>query len=129
MDASQFKPWQEKLQSSLVSTTKTVNRITSEDLSFQRTVHPSVDEQLDNSTARLLRLSNKLIASASKPGTQKPRPLDDVDDIDIQWRSVVDVLDSLLEKVDTTLDEYTGLVKRKTAPTVEAVSRNPSLHK
>src|SRR6187551_1814455 len=101
MDASQFKPWQEKLQSSLVSTTKTVNRITSEDLSFQRTVHPSVDEQLDNSTARLLRLSNKLIASASKPGAQKPRPLDDVDDIDIQWRGVVDVLDSLLEKVDT----------------------------
>ena len=127
MDVSQFKSWQKKLQSALVSTTKTVNRITSEDLSFQRTIDPAVDEQLDDSTARLLRLSNQLLASATKPGAQNPRPLEDADDIDIQWRGIVDVIDSLLEKADTSLDEYTGLVKRKTAPTPDVVRASPDV--
>ena len=119
-----FKSWQERLQAALISATRTTNRIANEDLSFQRTIDPSVADQLDKSTSRLLGLSNQLLASATslKPGAKKPRPLEDVDDVDIQWRGVVDVLDSLLEKADTSLDEYTGLAKRKTAPTPEAVS-------
>jgi exosome complex exonuclease RRP6 len=38
--------------------------------------------------------------------------LPDTDAVDASWSSVVDVIDSLLEKADISLDEYTGAVKR-----------------
>ena len=124
MDASQdFKSLQEKIQGALVGTTKSANRIANEDLSFQRTANPSVGDRLDDQTERLLSLASGLLQSAGKATDQSaPSSFDDAEDVDIQWRGIVDVIDSLLEKADTCLDEYTGLVKRKVAPVADAVS-------
>ncbi|KAJ9148602.1 Exosome complex exonuclease rrp6 [Pleurostoma richardsiae] len=129
MDPSKdFKSLQEKVQKALVSTTKSANRIANEDLSFQRTVNPDVAERLDEQTSRLLKLSGDLLESAAKATDQNaPSSFDDPEDVDIQWRAVVDVIDSLLERADTCLDEYTGLVKRKDAPT--SADANPKRHK
>jgi exosome complex exonuclease RRP6 len=122
MDSSQdFKSMQDKIQAALVKTTRLSNQVAAEDLSFQRSSNPAADEQLDETSERLLALSTSLLKSATK-GTQiKPAILEDADDVDAQWSRVVDVIDTLLEKADTCLDEYTGLVKRKTAPTEEIV--------
>ena len=119
MEPSQdFKTLQDELQKSLVSTVKTVNRITAEDLSFQRTVNPDVAEQLDDKSTRFLDLSSRLLKSAAEAcGIKAPSTLEDVEDIDVNWRGVVDVVDTALEKADTALDEYTGLIKRKEPPT------------
>ncbi|KAK3400531.1 ribonuclease H-like domain-containing protein [Sordaria brevicollis] len=118
MDGSlDFKTFRESLQAALVATTRTANSIASEDLQFQRTVNPSVGSQLDNSSGRLLSLANGLLKSSANLTGQKVSALEDADDVDIQWRNIVDVIDSLLEKADTCLDEYTGLIKRKDAPT------------
>lgn len=115
MDPSQdFKSLQDKIQASLVSTTKAVQRIANEDLGFQRTVNPSTGSRLEEQSTRLLSLSADLLKSAAKATGQKPAgDLEDAEDVDIQWRGIVDVIDGLLEKADTCLDEYTGLVKRK----------------
>lgn len=121
-----FKTLQEGVQKSLVSTVKTVNRIAAEDLGFQRTVNPDVAEQLDDKSARFLELSTRLLKSAAKACGVKAPTLEDAEDVDMHWRAVVDVVDSVLEKADTALDEYTGLVKRKEPPTAESVS-SPSL--
>lgn len=125
MDASQdFKSLQEKIQGALVGTTKSANRIANEDLSFQRTANPSVGDRLDDQTERLLSLASGLLQSAGKATDQSaPSSFDDAEDVDIQWRGIVDVIDSLLEKADTCLDEYTGLVKRKVAPVADAGSK------
>ncbi|KAH8903231.1 hypothetical protein BR93DRAFT_931255 [Coniochaeta sp. PMI_546] len=121
MDASQdFKSLQDKIQGALVATTRSANGLASEDLSFLRTVDPSVASKLDDNTARLIRLSEELLKSAGKFVGQQAPSIEDADDIDISWRGVVDVIDTLLEKADTCLDEYTGLIKRKDAPTPEA---------
>lgn len=117
-----FKTLQEGVQKALVSTVKTVNRIAAEDLAFQRTVNPDVAEQLDDKSARLLELSTRLLQSAAKVVKLKAPRLEDAEDVDMNWRGVVDVLDTVLEKADTALDEYTGLVKRKEPPT-ESVCR------
>ncbi|EGO55710.1 hypothetical protein NEUTE1DRAFT_86290 [Neurospora tetrasperma FGSC 2508] len=118
MDGSlDFKALRESLQAALVATTRTANSIASEDLQFQRTVNPTVGGQLDNSSGRLLSLANGLLKSTANLTGQKVGALEDADDVDIQWRNIVDVIDSLLEKADTCLDEYTGLIKRKDAPT------------
>lgn len=115
MDPSEdFKSLQEKIQASLVSTTKAVQRIASEDLGFQRTVNPSTGDRLEEQSTRLLSLSSDLLKSAALATSQKNvGELEDAEDVDIQWRGIVDVIDGLLEKADICLDEYTGLVKRK----------------
>lgn len=122
MDASQdFKALRDAVQAALVTVTRSVNGIANEDLQFQRTVHPSVAIRLDQNTEHLLQLASGVLKSAAKLTAQRETPLEDVDDVEIQWRGIVDVVDSLLEKSDTCLDEYTGLIKRKDAPTPETV--------
>ena len=111
-----FKSVQERIQAALVKATRTANQIASEDLGFQRTLDRSIGEQLDGASSRLLHLSNVLLETTGKPRGLTAPSLDDVDDIDLRWRSIVDIVDSLLEKADTSLDEYTGLLKRKDAP-------------
>jgi exosome complex exonuclease RRP6 len=123
MDASQdFKSLQEKIQSSLVATTRSANGLANEDLAFQRTANPTAGARLDATNDRLLRLAGDLLKSAGKFAGQAAPTFEDADDVDIGWRGVVDVVDSLLEKADTCLDEYTGLIKRKNVPTAESVS-------
>ncbi|KAK0649402.1 ribonuclease H-like domain-containing protein [Cercophora newfieldiana] len=120
MDPSQqFKALQESVQTALVAATRTVNGLANEDLQFQRTAHPSVGNHLDEKTQRILDLANSLLKSAGEVTGQKVSALEDADDIDIQWRGIVDSIDGLLEKADTSLDDYTGLIKRKDAPTPE----------
>ena len=61
----------------------------------------------------MLALSSALLKSATSIADLRAPTLEDVDDVDNNWRGVVDVIDSLLEKTDTCLDEYTGVRKRK----------------
>ncbi|KAL6697746.1 ribonuclease H-like domain-containing protein [Trichoderma pleuroticola] len=114
MESSQdFNSLQEEIQKSLISTIKSANRIASHDLSFQRTVNPDVAEQLDDKTSRILDLSTRLLNSAARACGLKPPKLEDPEDVDMNWRKVVDVVDSVLEKADRAIDEYTGLVKQR----------------
>ncbi|KAF4500307.1 Exosome complex exonuclease rrp6 [Fusarium agapanthi] len=130
MEQSQdFKSLQESIQKSLISTIKTVNRIAAEDLSFQRTVHPSVGQLLEDRTSRILELSTQLLLTAGKACGVKAPKLVDVEDIEMNWRGVVDVVDSSLEKADTALDEYTGLVKRKEPPLPDPSKKPKSTNK
>lgn len=125
MDASSsqdFKSLQEKIQAALVKVTRTSNQIAAEDLNFQRRSNPTAAEQLDESSERLLSLSTSLLESATKGAAAKAPKLEDADDVEAHWSRVVDVIDTLLEKADTCLDEYTGLVKRKAAPAEDNVS-------
>ncbi|KAI0189502.1 ribonuclease H-like domain-containing protein [Xylaria flabelliformis] len=117
MESSQdFKSLQETIQNALVSTTRLANQVAAEDLGFQRTSNPAVAEELDDIASHLLTLTSSLLQSATR-GTDVAGPsLEDADDVDVHWSRIVDVLDNLLEKADTCLDEYTGAIKRKAAP-------------
>lgn len=112
---------QEQVQAALVSTTRSAGQISSEDLSFQRSLNPDVGEALDEASGRLLALSTSLLKSAASISELRAPALEDADDVENNWRSVVDVIDSLLEKTDTCLDEYTGMIKRKDQPTPDQV--------
>lgn len=122
MESSQdFQALRDAIQPALVTVTRSANSLANEDLPFQRTVHASVDRELDDATSRMLRIASDLLKSAGKVTGQKTHALEDADDVDIRWRSIVDVIDTLLEKADTCLDEYTGLIKRKDAPAADPV--------
>ncbi|KAB8292957.1 hypothetical protein EYC80_007321 [Monilinia laxa] len=112
-DTQDFKSLQDEVQAALVSTIKTAGQISSEDLGFHRSLNPEVGNALDQQNARLIALANELLKSAGSVSGLKVPTLEDVDDVDNNWRNVVDVVDSLLEKTDTCLDEYTGIIKKE----------------
>ncbi|WYZ34140.1 hypothetical protein EsH8_I_000416 [Colletotrichum jinshuiense] len=114
-----FKSLQDKVQSALLTTVRSVNRVSAEDLPFQRAVNPNVGEDLDAKTTRILELSTTLLKSAADVCGLGAPELEDADDIDMRWRSIVDIVDSILEKADTSIDEYTGALKRKDAPSAD----------
>ncbi|KAF7943410.1 hypothetical protein EAE96_011336 [Botrytis aclada] len=123
-DTQDFKSLQDEVQAALVTTVKTAGYIASEDLGFHRSLNPEVGSALDEQNARLLALANQLLKSAaSVSGVQVPI-LEDADDVDNNWRGVVDVVDSLLEKTDTCLDEYTGIIKRKQVEETSATMKS-----
>lgn len=120
MDQAQdFKSMQDLIQASLIATTRTAGQISSEDLGFQRSLNPAVGTLLDEQGSRLLTLARDLLKSATSISELRAPSLDDVDDVDNNWRGIVDVVDSLLEKADTSLDEYTGVIKRRDSPNPE----------
>lgn len=123
-----FKSLQDNVQAALVATVKSVNRVSAQDLPFLRAVDPSVGEDLDAKTTRILELSTTLLKSAADVCGLNAPDLEDTDDIDMRWRSIVDIVDSVLEKADTSIDEYTGALKRKDAPAADAVSAPPLSH-
>lgn len=109
-----FKALQESISEALVSTTRSATRISNADVPFQRSLNPAAGTALDSQNARLLHLAQRLIDNAAAGSDAVGPKLSGVDAIDDQktWRDIVDVIDSLLEKADISLDEYTGVVKR-----------------
>ncbi|MCJ1244591.1 exosome nuclease subunit [Trapelia coarctata] len=123
-----FKSLQDSITANLVNTTRTAGQIASEDLAFHRSSDPSVTPLLNKENARLLALARSLLTSATS-GTEITAPgLPDADAVDDNWQGIVDVVDNLLEKTDSCLDEYTGVIKRlspsqRSTPTPVAARR------
>ncbi|CAG5148858.1 uncharacterized protein ALTATR162_LOCUS2257 [Alternaria atra] len=119
-----FKTLQTEISAALKSTTKSASLIGAADISFQRSLNPDAGTQLDAQNARLLHLAQRLLENAAASSDAVGPKLPDVEAIDANWRGVVDVIDSLLEKADTSLDEYTGVVKRL-SPATEQTTAKP----
>ncbi|KZF21908.1 hypothetical protein L228DRAFT_269356 [Xylona heveae TC161] len=113
MDPAQnFRSLQEQVSSALVATTRTTGQIAAEDLPFQRSLDANIASSLDEQKSRFLKLAEKLVNFAASGSEIDAPQLEDADALENNWRGVVDVIDSLLERADTCLDEYTGVIKR-----------------
>ncbi|KAI9052492.1 hypothetical protein LZ554_003836 [Drepanopeziza brunnea f. sp. 'monogermtubi'] len=124
-----FKSLQDQVQAALISTTRTTGQISAEDLGFHRSFNPEVGTALDEQSERVLALASALLKSATSISDLHAPRLEDADDVETNWRNVVDVVDSLLEKSDTCLDEYTGVIKRKDSTNAEPSTQIPSRFK
>jgi exosome complex exonuclease RRP6 len=107
-----FKDIRDSISGALVSTTRSASHLSNEDLGFHRSIDRSVATTLDRQNGRLLRLAQGLLANAAAASDVVGPALTDRDSVESDWKGIVDVIDSLLEKVDTSLDEFTGAVKR-----------------
>ncbi|KAL1620213.1 exosome nuclease subunit [Neofusicoccum ribis] len=110
----EFQAFQKTVQDALVHTTRSATTLCAEDLGFHRSLDPKLGAALDRENARLLSLAERLLGSAVAGSEVVGPKLADHDAVDANWRAVVDVVDSLLERADTSLDEFTGIVKRLT---------------
>lgn len=108
-----FKSFQDLVQSSLIDVTRTATQVSNQDLSFHRSSSEKLSRALERQNAHLLRLTNSLLKAATKDTSIKPPAVQDQDDIEDNWRGIVDVVDDLLEKADSALDEYSGVIKRQ----------------
>ena len=133
MDSSAaFKSLQDRISSSLVDTTRTAGQLAAEDLSFHRSLSASIASSLDQQNRRLLDIAGKLTKAAVLNSEVTAPQLNNVDTVEENWQGFVDVIDSLLEKADACLDEYTGVVKRlsparqEQAPASTARSARPT---
>jgi exosome complex exonuclease RRP6 len=124
-----FKPFQDRVTSSLLDVTRTAGQISAEDLSFHRSSNVSLSRSIDAQNSRLLQLTQKLLKAATSTGSNiSPPRIQDVEEVDDNWRGLVDVVDDLLERADACLDEYTGVIKRL-SPAAQDGAMTPSAPK
>ncbi|KAK0260402.1 hypothetical protein B0A54_01853 [Friedmanniomyces endolithicus] len=103
--------------SALLAATRTASHLANSDLPFHRSLDAELSSALDVQNARLFALAERLLGTASRSAAETgvrshaPR-LRNIDGVEGNWRAVVDVVDSLLERADTALDEFTGAVRR-----------------
>lgn len=109
-----FKSVQDEASKSLVNVTRTAGQLAGEDLGFFRASNPVGAKQLEIQNARLLGLAKRLVQSATTGTAVPPPSLKDAEALDDNWQGIVEVIDSLLEKADIALDEYTGVIKKVT---------------
>lgn len=109
-----FKEFNDELQKSLVAATRAVNQLCAEDLGFHKSLDPNVGKALDKQNARFVKLAERLVRSAalSSDGVGEPLSLNTVEAVDNNWHNIVDTIDSLLERAATSIDQYTGTLKR-----------------
>ncbi|KAF8444327.1 ribonuclease H-like domain-containing protein [Terfezia claveryi] len=123
-----FSTFQNEASAALVDVTKTAVGLAAEDLPFHRSFDSAFASSLDLCSTTMLGLINSLLRNATA-GTDLDTPkLGDVEDIETNWNDVVEVVDFLLEKADTCLDEYTGAIKQKN-PVAGPNARRDDSHK
>lgn len=123
-----FAALQSSISASLIALTRTTTEICAEDLGFHRSLDPRVATKLDEQNARLLSLASRLIGSGASGSAIRAPRLEDAEDVDGSWRGIVDVVDNLLERADTSLDEFSGQVRRL-SPSQEPVVKAPTPRK
>jgi exosome complex exonuclease RRP6 len=124
-----FAALQSSVTSALVSTTKTANQLAAQDLPFHRSLEPSIATNIDRQNARLLSLAERLLSVSAPPNAESVTPapkLSDIEAVEGNWRAVVGVVDGLLERADTALDEFTGAVRRLGPGAGAAEERGPA---
>jgi exosome complex exonuclease RRP6 len=112
MDDQEQRAIDGDILASVVNVTRAAGTLSRNDLKFLQSSNEQFSHNLDRQSTQLLRLTNKLFKAATQDTTIKTPHLKTQDDIEDNWRSIVDVIDDLIEKADASLDEYTGAIKR-----------------
>ncbi|KAI8061041.1 ribonuclease H-like domain-containing protein [Gongronella butleri] len=105
-----FEAYQKSLFRALVSASNAANSIKHEDIGFYRSLDRDFATDLDQASATLLSTANELTNhTALDVGHDDTNVnIEDIDDINDRFFGVIDVVDSLFERVDLTLDELAG---------------------
>ncbi|OJD18535.1 hypothetical protein AJ78_01451 [Emergomyces pasteurianus Ep9510] len=110
--AADFAPYEEQAKATLIKTIRSATQISAEDLNFHRSFDKNVSESVDEQSSRLLNLTNSILKVATSGSDLRVPELHNEDGVEENWRTVVDVIDELLEKADACLDEFTGIIKK-----------------
>lgn len=107
-----FTCTQNAISEGLIATTRASSSIATQDISFHRSIHPSIAASLDQKSRRLLKLTEKLLQRSAASSAAKVS-LPNADAVESRWRSLVDATDGMFERTDMCLDEYSGLFQKQ----------------
>ena len=109
---SDFKSLEKAVSSCVGSVTRTAEYLGRQDLTFLRTTNPAAAQQLDRQAGRILSLTRRLCRSAAQDTGVRAPELSNLDAVEEDWQDVADLVDHLLEKADSCLDELKGVIKK-----------------
>jgi len=125
IDTDTFTTYSDALQAAALTTTRLAATSLPADLSFHRSIDPTLARDVDVFSDRVLALANKLVQVASG---KTSRMRDEEDVVDEFVRNIVDPMEGMLEGTDSALDVFLG--KRKDpAIHVPAVPVDPRQNK
>lgn len=110
MDSAAFAVFQKDASAALVALIRTAKALTSGDLPFNRSLDPHFAATLDSTNSHILTLINALVRNVNV--AVPAEPFEDAESLEARWAAVSDVVDSLLERADMCIDEYSGTVNR-----------------
>ncbi|ANB15721.1 exosome nuclease subunit RRP6 [Sugiyamaella lignohabitans] len=102
-----------KVLSALISTIRNASKVASQDIAFYKSLDKTLEQSSEEVSNRLLGLVNRLVASVS-PG--EVETLTVAQDINTHWKDLSNVIDTLFEKTDISLD---ALKKSKSGSSVQ----------
>ncbi|KAI9094381.1 ribonuclease H-like domain-containing protein, partial [Phlyctochytrium arcticum] len=127
IDVEDFDGFQSSLFSALAQLARASQPLKPADLSFYKSLSPTFTQRLQSSSDKLLGVCNRVFnhaaaAGTSSSSTKEAANFQDSDDLVDDFDLVVDVVDSLLEKADTCMDEVTGRIKKNAPDSVPGQS-------
>ena len=93
-----FSEMQDRLLAAVMATVKTSAGLAAEDVDFHRASNSDFGPFLDDSSERILAITNRLLASATCGSDMSVPELKEADDVENHWTKIVEVIDNLLEK-------------------------------
>lgn len=101
---------EEKISTAVRETVRAANVLGLNDLGFHRSLDSTFSNTLDSCLSRMLGLTSTLLQYASDVDVPRLRQSEDVDS---RWGDIIDIVDSLLERTDRSLEELTAQAKKE----------------
>ncbi|KAL4070060.1 ribonuclease H-like domain-containing protein [Scleroderma yunnanense] len=100
------------VQATALSATRLAASSLPSDLSFHRSIDPLLGRDVDALSTRVLELTNRLIQLTSKTSPAKVSSLQGEEDVVDEFAgTVIDAMESMLERTDSALDDFMGTKK------------------
>lgn len=101
---------EDAITSAVTELVKAANILGSSDLAFHRSLDSEVSSSLDSCLQRLLGITTSLLDYATDDNIPI---LTDLEDVNSRWGDVIDVVDTLLERTDASLEELNTKNKKE----------------
>ncbi|KAG6332085.1 hypothetical protein ID866_7003 [Astraeus odoratus] len=112
-----FDAFSDAAQVAALNTTRLAASSLPPDLTFHRSIDPSLGRDIDALSTRVLELTDRLIQLVSKVNSRQTTSLEGEEDVVDEFpRRVVDTMEAMLERTDSALDEMLG---KKKGPAIQ----------
>ncbi|RIA84747.1 ribonuclease H-like domain-containing protein [Glomus cerebriforme] len=131
INSTTFERHQTLLYRSLLNiSTKRNNELPSKEVPFYRMIDPTAARKMDQLSGRILPKINQMISTADLPGSESFCEIAEAEDVDSWSKDFVSLIDSLIDGVNVSLDEFSGRNKKisatvnKSKPVIAEISNS-----
>ncbi|CAB4490113.1 unnamed protein product [Rhizophagus irregularis] len=131
IDSTTFERYQKLLYRALLNiSAKRNNELPSKEVPFYRMIDSTAARKMDQLSGRILPKINQMISNADLPGSEGFCEITEAEDVDSWSKDFVSLVDSLIDGVNVSLDEFSGRSKKisatvnKSKPVIAEISNS-----